>query len=134
MKEYAEKEGLLTQPRKLLISSYFLENAKIITPLLLFHLDLGLVCKKIHHSVHFTPMMCCNNFVHSAVFARRDGVENPNPIVVAETMKLLANISYGYQIMNRSRHTVTNYLSDEKTHGAINNNVSTSGLYKRSTV
>ena len=35
-------------------------------------------------------------------------------------MKLLANSSYGYQIMDRSRHTVTKYLNDEKTHGAIN--------------
>ena len=35
-------------------------------------------------------------------------------------MKLLANSSYGYQIMDRSRHTVTKYLSDEKTHAAIN--------------
>ena len=32
-------------------------------------------------------------------------------------MKLLAN---GYQIMERSRHTVTKYLSNEKTHAAIN--------------
>ena len=40
--------------------------------------------------------------------------------VVAETMKLLANSSYGYQIMVRSRHTVTKYLSDDKTNGAIN--------------
>ena len=36
MKDYAEKEGLLCQPRKMLISSYFLENATLITPLLLF--------------------------------------------------------------------------------------------------
>ena len=35
-------------------------------------------------------------------------------------MKLLANSSYGYQILDRSRRTVTKYLSDEKTHGAIN--------------
>ena len=35
-------------------------------------------------------------------------------------MKLLANSSYGYQIMDRSRHTVTKYLSDEETHAAIN--------------
>ena len=52
--------------------------------------------------------------------ARRQGDENPNSSVVAETMKLLANSSYGYQIMDRSRHTVTKYLSDEKTHSAIN--------------
>ena len=37
-------------------------------------------------------------------------------------MKLLANSSYGYQIMDRSRHTVTKNLSDQKTHGAIDTN------------
>ena len=35
-------------------------------------------------------------------------------------MKLLASSSYGYQIMHRSGHIVTKYLSDKKTHGAIN--------------
>ena len=35
-------------------------------------------------------------------------------------MKLLANSSYGFKIMDRSRHTVTKYLSDEKTHSANN--------------
>ena len=34
-------------------------------------------------------------------------------------MKLLRNSSYGYQITDRSRHTVTKYLSDKKTHAAI---------------
>ena len=34
-------------------------------------------------------------------------------------MKILANSSYGYQIMDRSRHTVTKYLSDEKTYAVI---------------
>ena len=41
-------------------------------------------------------------------------------------MKLLANSPYRYQIIDRSRHTVTKYLSDEKTHAAIN-----SKLFKR---
>ena len=58
--------------------------------------------------------------------ARRQGDENPNASVAAETMKLLANSSYGYQIVDRSRHTVTNYLTDGKTHNAIN-----SRLFKR---
>ena len=122
MQDYAEKEGLLCQPRKMLISSYFLENGTLITPLLLFHLELGLVCKKIHCFVGYTPVKCFNNFVQSAVNARREGDENPNSSVVAETMKLLANSSYGYQIMDRGRHTVTKYLNDEKTDGADNTN------------
>ena len=58
--------------------------------------------------------------MQSAVTARREGHEIPKSSVVAETMKLLANGSYGFQIMDRSRHTVTKYLSDEKLYEAVN--------------
>ena len=58
--------------------------------------------------------------MQSAVDARRQGDGNSNLSVVAETMKLLADSSYSYQILGRSRHTVTKYLTDEKTHAAIN--------------
>ena len=75
--------------------------------------------QKNYRFVECIPVKCSNKFVQSAVNARRERDENPNSSVVAETMKLLANSSYGYQIMDRSRHTVTKYLSDEKTHGAI---------------
>ena len=126
MKEYAEKEGIMSQPRRMLISSFHLKNGTIITPLLLYYLHLGLECTKIHRFVQYTPKKCFSSFVQSAVNARRQGDENPNSSVVAETMKLLANSSFGYQIMDRSRHTVTKYLNDEKTHSAINNK-----LFKR---
>ena len=59
-------------------------------------------------------MECLNNFVESAMNARREGDENPKSSVVAETLKLLADSPYGYHIMDRSRHRVTKYLSDEK--------------------
>ena len=118
MKENAEKERIMPQPRRKLISSFIPTNGTIITPLLLFYLKLGLVCKKFRRFVQYTPRKCFNNFVQSAVDARRQGDKNPNSSVVSETMKLLANNSYGYQIMDRSRHTVTKYLNDEKTHSA----------------
>ena len=68
-------------------------------------------------------MKCFNDLVQSAVIARRERDKNPNSRVVAETMKLLANSSYGYQIMDRNRSTVIKYLRDETTHGAISNKV-----------
>ena len=126
MKEYTENENIMTQPRGKLISSFSLTNGTIITPLLLFYLKLGLVCKKIHRFVQYTPRKCFNNFVQSAVDARRQGDKSPNSSVVAETMKMLANSSCGYQIKDRSRHTVKKYPTDEKTHSAIN-----SKLFKR---
>ena len=119
-KEYAEKEGIMPQPRRMLISSFILTNGTIITPLLLFYLKLGLVCTKIYRFVQYTPRKCFNNFVQSSVDSRQQGDDNPTSSVVAETMILLAQSSYGYQIMDRSRHTVTKYLNDEKTHSATN--------------
>ena len=83
-------------------------------------MELGLQCTKIYRFVQYSPRKCFNNFVQSVVDARREGDENPLTGVVAETMKLLGNSSYGYQIMDRSRHTITKYLNDKKTHKAIN--------------
>ena len=112
MRKYAEKENIMPQPRRKPILGFILLNGTIITPLLLFYLKLGLVCEKNHRFVQYTPIKCFNNFVQSAVDVRRQGDENPNSSVDAETMKLLANSSHGYQIMDRSRHTVTKYLND----------------------
>ena len=78
MKQYAELEKIMVQPRRMLISSFILTNGTVITPLLLFYLKLGLVCKKYHRFVRYTPRKCFNNFVQSAVDARRQAHENPN--------------------------------------------------------
>ena len=126
MKENAEKEGIMSQPRRMLKSNFIVTNGTIITSLLLFYLILGPVCRNTRRFVQYTPRNCFDNFVQSAVDARRQGDENPNSSVVAETMKLLANSSYDYQIMDRSRNTVAKYLTDEKTKSAIN-----SKMFKR---
>ena len=114
MNNYADEERLLFQPRKMLISSFTLQKGTLSTPLLLFYLQMSLVCTKIQLFVEYTPKKCFNSFVQAAVDATRQSDENPNSSVVAETVKLLANSSYGYHIMDRSRHTVTKHLTDEK--------------------
>ena len=119
MKNYATENEMLKRPQRRLISSFKLENGSVITPLFNFYLELGLQCTKNYRFVQYTPRKCFNNFVQSVVDARRGGDENPLSGVVAETMKFLGNSSYGYQIMDRSRHTITKYLNDEKTHKAI---------------
>ena len=55
MKQYAEKENIMVQPRRMLISSCILTKGTIISPLLLFHLQLRLICKNIHRFVQYTP-------------------------------------------------------------------------------
>ena len=44
MKTYAEEEGIMSQPRKMLLSIFTLQNGTLITPLLLFFLQMVLVC------------------------------------------------------------------------------------------
>ena len=119
MKNFAKEERFLYQARKISISGITLQNGTLITPLLVFSLQLGLVCTRPHRFVDYTPKNSFNSFVQSAVDARRQGDENPNSSVVAETMKLLANSSYCYQIIDGSQHTVTKYFSDRNTHAAI---------------
>ena len=77
MEEYAKKEGILSQPRRVLKSSFHLKNRTIITPLLLHHLHLGLECTKIHQFVQYNPKKCFNSSVQPAVNARRQADENP---------------------------------------------------------
>ena len=86
MKEYAEKEGIMSQPRRMLISSFHLKKGSIITPLLLHYFYLGLECTKNHQFVQYTPKKCYNSFVQSGVNARRQGNENTNSNVVADLM------------------------------------------------
>ena len=82
-------------------------------------MELGLQCTKVYRFVMYLPGNCFNKFVQSVVDARREEDENPLSGIVAETMKLLGNSSYGYQITDRSRHTITKYLNDEKTSKAV---------------
>ena len=80
----------------MLISSFKLETGTINAPLLNFYLSLGFQCTKNYRFVEYTPKKSFNNFVQSVVDARREGEENPQSGFVAETKKLLGNISYDY--------------------------------------
>ena len=111
----------MPQLRRLLISRFQLKNGTIIIPSLLYYLQLGLEYSELQQYVQYTPKKCLKSFVQSVDNAGRQRDENPNSSVVSETMKFLANSSFGYQIMDRTRHNVTKYLNDKKTHSAIHN-------------
>ena len=115
MKSHSIENETLKHSQKMLISSFKLENGTVITPMFNFYLELGLQFIKIFCFAQFTPRKKFNNFVLSFVDARREGNENPLSGVVAETMKFLGNSSYGYQIMDRSKHTITKYMNDDKS-------------------
>ena len=121
MKEFAERHKLLSKPRKMPISSFKLDRGPIITPLLLFYLEKGVILRDVFWFLQYTPRRCFQSFVQNVVDARRERDRNKDTIVVAETMKLIGNSSYGYQIMDRSRHTTTKYVKGPQVDKFINN-------------
>ena len=121
MKEFAERHKLISKPRKMLISSFKLDRGPIITPLLLFYLEKGLVLTDVIWFLQYTPRECFQSFVQKVVDARREGDRNKDSTAVAETMKFIGNSSYGYQIMDRSRHTTTKYAKGPQVDKFINN-------------
>ena len=128
MQNYAHENDLLKHPQRMLISSFKLQHGSIITPLFNFYMELvqWLTVYKNLPLCTVSPSKMLQKIVQSVVDARREGVENPLSGVVAETLKLLGKSTYGYQIMDRSRHTITKYMNDEKTHKAFNES-----LFKR---
>ena len=121
MRQFAEEHNLLPQPRRMLISSYKLEKGPLISPLFNFYLEQGLVVKKINWFLQYSPKKCFTPFVNSVVAARREGDTNKNSTVVAETMKLIGNSSYGYQIMDRRKHIRTKYVKGGEVDKLLNN-------------
>ena len=77
--------------------------------------------KRINFFIQYNAEKCFSPFVHSVVEARRLGDLNTQSSAVAETMKLIGNSSYGYQIMDRSRRTKTKYTIGPDISKLVNN-------------
>ena len=73
-------------------------------------MEKGLVLNQVYWFIQYTPEKCFESFVDSVVEARREGHKSTSSSVVAETMKLIGNYSYGYQKMDRSKHSKTRYV------------------------
>ena len=71
MQEYAEKEGLMFQPQRMIISKFELTNGTIITPLLPLLLELQFACTNIYRFVKYTPVKFFDDFLQSPVNNRR---------------------------------------------------------------
>ena len=102
-----EEERIMSQPRKMLLSSFTSEKGTLVASLVSFYHDLCDVCTKKHCFNEDTQRMCFNSFVQSAVDATSQKDDNPNSSVVAETRKLLTISSYGYQSNDHRWNTVT---------------------------
>ena len=96
----------------MLISTFNLENGTVIAPLVNFYLKLAMQFTKVYSFVQYSPQKNFNKCLQSVVDVRREREKNTLSGFVVDTMELHDNSSIGYQVIDRSRHTITNYLND----------------------
>jgi len=70
MKTYAEEYNIMAQPCGSLIGSIKAEKVLLVTPLLKWYLEHGLVVMKVHQVIEFTPEPCFKPFGDAVSDAR----------------------------------------------------------------
>ena len=120
MLKIAEDRGLLNQPRRSMISSFFGKEILLTTPLLKYYLDKKLTVTDIQMVVQYRPSRCFKKFQEKVSNDRREGagilrdaqsVENSVPNTCkASNSKLMGNSAYGKCISNKTRYTDVRYI------------------------
>ncbi|KAK7087561.1 hypothetical protein V1264_021595 [Littorina saxatilis] len=120
MRSYAEKEKIMGQPRRMLISSFFGDKILLATPLLQWYLNHGLVVTTIHKVIEYRPQRCFLEFGETVSSARRSGDKDPSKAILADTFKLLGNSAYGKTLTNIAKHRDVKYADKQKAEKLIN--------------
>ena len=112
--EYA-REHIKDIPHRLLIGSYFGKKIGLsTTPLLRWYLNHGLVITHVYTVVEYFPNAAFNSFMRQVTQARLDGDCDKDKALIAETMKLIGNSSYGKLITNKEKHHDTVYVDESE--------------------
>ena len=90
MKNFAEENNIMAQPRRSLIGSMKGEKILLATPVLKWYLEHGLEVTKVHQVIEFTPEPYLKPFGDALSDARREGDEDPRKAIIADTMKLVS--------------------------------------------
>ena len=115
MQEYAKQQHSIKDvPRRLLIGSYFGKKIGLSTQLLKRYLEHGLVITNIYTIVKYVPNAACNTFMTQVAQAHLDGDRDKNKALIAKTMKLIGNSSYGKLITNKEKHHDIIYVNENE--------------------
>ena len=114
MQDYAKSHNIKDIPRRLLNGTYFGKKIGLSTPLLRWYLNHGLVITHIYTIVEYIPNAAFNSFMTQVAQARLDGDRDNDKTLIAETMKLIGNSSYGKLITNEEKHHDIVYVNESE--------------------
>ena len=104
MQNYAKEHSIEDVPRCLLIGSYFGKKIGLSMPLLKWYLEHRLVVTCIYTVIEYIPNAAFSRFMTQVAQARLDGDPDKDKALIAKTMKLIGNSSYGKLITNKEKH------------------------------
>ena len=112
MREFAKKNNITNQLRRMLIGSLHAEKILLGTPLLKSYLEHGLETTKIYQTMEYSPVACFISFGKAVTKARRAGDrDKENCGIVADTMKLVGNSASGKSITKLENHCQIKYCT-----------------------
>ena len=114
MQEYAKEHKIKDIPRRLLIGSYFGKKIGLSTPLLKWYLNHGLVITHIYTVIEYILNAALNSFMMEFAQAGLDGDHDNDKALIAETMKLIGNSSYGKLITNKGKYHDIVYVNESE--------------------
>ena len=83
----------------------------ILTPLLKWYLENGLVITRLHYFISYNGKECFDWFVEEVTNDRRAAdLGGADLIMKGDLSKLMGNSSYGYTLMNKANHTHTSFI------------------------
>lgn len=121
MRDYAEKNKLLSSPSRTLIGSYKGKNILLATPLLNWYLDNGLKVTKIYQVIEYKPESCFEQFANTVSDAQREGDRDGPCAIKSDAMKLLRKVAYSKTLTNKAKHVNVVYVRGDNTRKLVNN-------------
>ena len=103
MQDYAKEHNIKDIPHCQLIGSNFGKKIGLLTPLFRWYLNHGLVITHIYTVGEYIPKGAFNSFMMQVTQARLDADCDNDKAVMAETMKLIGNSSYG-KLITKKKH------------------------------
>ena len=114
MQNYAKEHSTQDVPRRLLIGSCFGKKIGLLTPLLKWYLNHRLVITHIYTVIEYIPNAAFNSSMTQVAQARLDGDCDKDKALIAETMKLIGNSSYGKLITKKEEHQDIVYVDESE--------------------
>ena len=112
MQQYIEENNLSKLPRRQLVAGRKARRILLITPLLKWYLDHGLVITKVYQAVEWQFQRCLKKFFTEIASERRRAAQDPSRAAHTNKQKLTGTSAYGATLLNKEKFDNVYYVGE----------------------